>query len=76
MASLYGVAAPASTALVGGAATAGGAAAEGATPAPQFAGFVAALGTIGQVTSGAEVAAQAFSGFAQDSLARRRSRPR
>ncbi|MFC7259997.1 hypothetical protein [Streptomyces lutosisoli] len=76
LASLYGVAALASTALVGGAATAGGAAAEGATLAPQFAGFVAALGTIGQVTSGAEEAAQAFSGFAQDSLARRRSRPR
>ncbi|WP_406327329.1 hypothetical protein [Streptomyces sp. NBC_00203] len=76
LASLYGVAALASTALVGGAATAGGAAAEGATLAPQFAGFVAALGTIDHVTSGAEEAAQAFSGFAQDSLARRRSRPR
>ena len=76
LASLYGIAALTTAALAGGAA-AGGAAAEGAAAGsavlePQLIGFVAALGTISQVTSDATEAAQALSGFAQAGLAQGR----
>lgn len=75
LASLYGLAAVASTALVGGAATTE-AAAGSAVLQPQFAGFLAALPTIDHVTSTASEATQALSGFAQAGLGRGTGRGR